>query len=240
MCQNNDCDAVFESIKAIHEEERELRRQRETWMINPYTRALVTVIIIFAFIALLVLAFASTPGLHSERNIISNGVITCLILIYGGVLYFPLAEFWLRKGDFLDAIREPERITLYNPTITARADLSVTDQLMAINLHTLEMAAMQIQHEVHAFHRRMGVVIGTLEKVGILPALLTLFFITYKLGGFKVGWSSIITSSLPILYLGGMFIHHKLLDLERSHRLLELVIARKREPQRRHRPWSTP
>ena len=238
MNNNTECNAVFDLIKEIHTKERELRRKHETWLLKPSTRFAITLIIVVAFVALVVLAFVSQQGFHSGIAIIKPAVITCLLLIYGCVLYFPLAELWLRRGAVMDAIEKPERVILFNPILTAQADLAVTDKLMAIKLQTLEMAAMQLQHEIGAFHRRMGVVIGTLEKIGIFPALLALYVIVYKLGGFEVGWSSIITSTLPILYLVGMFAHYQLLRLERNHRLIELVINRKQEIASKPKAWK--
>lgn len=85
-----------------------------------------------------------------------------------------------------------------------------------------------MRFEREFYEKRIGLLIGALEKLGVLPGLLATALLVGKLGEDSPGWVRAIAYTTPIMYLLGIAAHDYAMRLERLSRILELALDRKK------------
>lgn len=103
---------------------------------------------------------------------------------------------------------------------------------MNSSVESIELATHEWRAEKESFERRVGLVVGTIDKVGLAPGLLATFFSWHTLREISPGWGESVVGSvayaMPFLYFPGILAHLLVLDMDRGLKLLELVLLRKR------------
>ncbi|MDO4907254.1 hypothetical protein [Neisseria sp.] len=118
---------------------------------------------------------------------------------------------------------------IQNMQDTIDSDLILLQELMVQDIDILEYALVHITSELESLTNRVSFLIGTLKKVGVLPAVLAFFILFQKvdLNNFHKSFHPIITAFLyatPCLYfLSGIFEEAKS-HLERHREIYKLVI----------------
>ena len=110
---------------------------------------------------------------------------------------------------------------------TALVDIVYLPRLMRKPLDTLELALLEVKAERDFFERRISLVVGAIEKIGLAPGL---FAALISLQNLKPGqeWIYGLAYATPVLYIMGALAHFLVMRLDRMAKLLELAIARQK------------
>jgi RNAse (barnase) inhibitor barstar len=151
--------------------------------------------------------------------------LLALLIWYLCILAEPLLDAWVYR----ELIKSPFGVLLNNAKVAARCDLSLMRKLMPKPLEQVELLLLEVKAEKDSFERRISLFVGSIEKVGIVPGLLALAFSLSNLKQGQSKWVTALAYATPILYFVGAGGHYLIMSLDRKVKILELVIARKKE-----------
>lgn len=156
--------------------------------------------------------------------------LVALVIAYVGILLHPFAEAFLHRRALVKGIRHPFGILLKNAADTGAVDLRYFPRLSARSLNLLEFAHLEVRAEREYFERRVSLVVGAIDKLGVAPGLLAAFLSLHQLRGIGFEWWVLsLAYATPVLYLFAVMAHYLLMRLDRMVRLLELVITHKKD-----------
>lgn len=135
-------------------------------------------------------------------------------------------------------LHDPFSAFLVNATITAKADLRHISRLKNSDINDLEEVLLEIRSEREFLERRLSIMFGAVEKVGILPGLFVLLYILRKPDW--NAWDLWVPMANALFYIQAAYLHFPMMRLDRKIRLLELVIARNKLAPRRERTLDRP
>lgn len=113
-------------------------------------------------------------------------------------------------------LRVPTRHFLEPVTVSAAKDYQLASNMQRFNLSQLEYAFARLSLEVAQIRSRVGILIGAIEKVGIVPVALTTAFSAYgyfadgKIAFEQVDWVVYALMGLYVSVLPVLFFSHKL------------------------------
>jgi len=91
----------------------------------------------------------------------------------------------------------------------------------------LEVVLLEVVAEKEAFEKRIALLVGSIDKIGLAPGLLALFLSMNKLKDIEVDWVLAIAYAIPIFYGFGVFSHILATKMSRHITILEYVISKK-------------
>jgi len=120
--------------------------------------------------------------------------------------------------DLLGTIVETSRMF-------ANADAPHVNELFKYQQQDLQYVLVELKAERGAWERRVGVLIGAQEKIGMIPGLIALIAALSRLQGDPLpSWVVGVVYALPVLYFFGLCSHILMTKLDRGIMLLEMVI----------------
>lgn len=182
---------------------------------------------IIAFIA--ALAVAVIPSLRGI-SWLSNASYVTLVASYAVFVLSPL----LPAISLAIRFRREKSIGLLldNARLIAVAAERGYAELMAFDLDTLRLAKYAVEGEAKAFEARTSLVVGSVEKVGLLPGILALAYAhtalpSPQLSGFGY-FVNIVAWANPILFFVAIAMQPTRWRLERYGKLLEMALDAKK------------
>ncbi|OCG19161.1 hypothetical protein A9G23_09470 [Gilliamella sp. App4-10] len=100
-------------------------------------------------------------------------------------------------------------------------------ELLQLDLQVLEIGKIELKNERSFLEKRIGCIVGSLDKLGILPGVLSTMAILSTSGGFN--WVSGIAYAYIILMLISFTFYPMIMRYNRMIELTELVIQFKNE-----------
>lgn len=89
----------------------------------------------------------------------------------------------------------------------------------------LEYVLVEVKAERAALERRTGLLVGALEKIGLVPSTIAAFAALARLpGGLSSPWIQGIAYGTPLLYFSGIFTYERMIEFDRVIMLLESII----------------
>ena len=169
--------------------------------------------------------YAGTPAWFS------NSGMFILLLYYVAVLATPVVAVSLNLRQIKEAIKNPVVINLWNAGITSTVDAKYLPLIMSQPLEEIEFVLLEVSAERNFFERRVALIVGAIEKVGILPGLAALGVWFGNLPDTGSSWGRSLAYANGILYLFGWVAHISIMRLDRMLKLLDLAVARKKAEQ---------
>ena len=155
--------------------------------------------------------------------------IILLALSYVTILLYPFVGAWLYRGKLKAIYRAPFAhllsLNVENPMLV---DSLYLPQLNILEKTTLQLGVIELKSERNSFERRMSLLAGSIEKLGILPGLLALFATLPKLGAQPDWVYAIAYANIP-LFLFSILVHMSLIRYDRMIALTELAIQHQDE-----------
>lgn len=225
-------DSAFRILHAASRFEIVQRRQRASTHEHSFLKRLLFELTVFPFALSMLLAvivyFGSIPWLIDSS-------IVGLLIAYIGVLLHPLISAWVHRKSIREMLNHPFGILLRNSASTASVDLKYLPKLERKPLRLLEVLALEIKAERDFFERRISLVVGAIEKVGLAPGLLATFLSLRKLPGDISPWIAGLAYATPALYFFAALAHFLAMRLDRMSKLVELAIAYRKEKESTNR-----
>lgn len=154
--------------------------------------------------------------------------LLALLVSYISILIHPFLLVWAHRQSIKGAVKHPFGILLRNASNTAIVDARYIPMLMVKPLEYVELLLLEVKAEKDFFERRLSLIVGSIEKVGLAPGLLAAAYSFQNVPKGQNEWITVLAYATPILYLFGAAAHFLLMRLDRHVKLLELVVARKK------------
>jgi len=155
--------------------------------------------------------------------------IVGLLITYLGALAHPLISIWKLRKPIRKWWEHPFEVLLKNSSDTATVDLRYLPKLESKPLRLLEVTALEVRAEREFLERRIALLVGAVEKVGLAPGLLAAFLSFHKLPSDLNPWITSLAYATPFLYMLAVTAHFSAMRLDRMSKLLELAIAHRKE-----------
>jgi hypothetical protein len=155
---------------------------------------------------------------------LSQVALILLATTYLFILLNPFIMLVLNWSFFWRAVRNPLGLILDNSKQCAETDMKYIRYFYKHERHALKFVLIEMKAERSAFERRVGLIVGALEKIGIIPGLVALFATLTRINSFQSAWIYGIAYGMPILYFLGVYEHYLMSRLDRFIMLLEMVI----------------
>jgi len=151
-----------------------------------------------------------------------------LLLSYIATLVQPFIHAWVNRRVLVAAAKYPMSLILENANITAHVDSRLLPRLLQSPVEHLELLHIELKAERDFFERRLSLVVGAIEKVGLAPGLLAAGISLSNLKSDQPEWVTALAYATPVLYVFGAAAHFLLMRLDRFSKLTELAVARKK------------
>lgn len=151
-----------------------------------------------------------------------------LLGLYLASLAQPFLLAWVHRKALSKAARNPFDLLLENACSTAAVDVLLIPKLLRSPLEDIELLLLQLKAEKEFFERRLSLVVGSIEKVGLVPGLLAAGISLSNLKSDQSEWVVALAYATPLLYLFGAGAHFLLMRLDRMTKVTELAVARKK------------
>jgi hypothetical protein len=154
-----------------------------------------------------------------------------LLALYAGILVWGLASAFLNRKSIAFNLCNPFHQFLLN----ARSVLDDEDRygatLMRRNLLSLEYALLALKTERDHLERRMGILVGSLHKVGLGPALIGAALVIHQLWEKDLQLLTPVMAlayAIPCLYMIASYAEPYWMRLDRNIRLFEHLVTEKK------------
>jgi hypothetical protein len=177
--------------------------------------------VVFPFTLALLLAFAMSL---TEAKWLGPVSLGALAISYIGILVFPLIALMIHRASVWKALKNPFTFILANAKATAKIDQNYISALYGRSEAELQFLKLELDSERAAFEKRLSLVAGTVEKIGILPGFLAIAVVMARLGNQQPDWVYAVAYATPVIYVIGAMSHFLLMRLERQVKLIDLVL----------------
>lgn len=216
-------DSIFRVLLAIsRREEKTLLLGRKTPRHRLGRRLLIELSVIPFVLALIFLGIdyvSNQPWLREPS-------LAALLIAYFGAVSQPLITILIHRKAFFAPIRDPFAVLLGNAMQTTTIDMKYIARLQSKPVAMLELVYLEVKSEREYFEKRISILIGAIDKIGLVPGLLAavLSFSNPQLGVYS-WWILPPAYATPVLYLFGAAAHFLVLRLDRMTKILELTVA---------------
>lgn len=221
-------DSTFRILNAASRFEIKQRKQRSSTREHSFLNRLFIELTVFPFALSMLLA--AVVYFTSASWLIESSIVS-LLIAYIGVLVHPLISAWLHRKSIRKMLNHPFGILLRNSYETATVDLKYLPKLERKPMRLLEVVALEVKAEREFFERRISLVVGSIEKIGLVPGLLATFLSLHKLPDSLSPWIAGLAYATPALYFFAVMAHFLAMRLDRMKKLLDLAIAHKKEKE---------
>ena len=97
--------------------------------------------------------------------------LSLLLLAYVATLAQPFIFAWANRRVLVAAAKNPISLLFDNASATARVDSLLLPHLLRRSSEHLELLLLELKAEKEFFERRLSLVVGAIEKVGLGPGL---------------------------------------------------------------------
>lgn len=152
----------------------------------------------------------------------------CLLaLSYLSVFAWSLAIIKSNRLALANYLKNPISIVIQNSRETAQTDIKYIKFLISKDEALLKFLILELRKEQDAMRRRLSVISGSIEKVGLLPGALGLIIAIQSSVDSINSIGSVIAFSILFLYLLEVPQNQAMSQLNRIVRLVEFVIDNK-------------
>ncbi len=151
-----------------------------------------------------------------------------LLVLYLASLAHPFLLAWVHRKALSKAANNPFELLLGNASTTASVDSLLIPKLLRSPIEDIELLALELKAEKEFFERRLSLVVGSIEKIGLAPGLLAAGISLSNIKSIQSEWVVALAYATPLLYLFGASGHFLLMRLDRMVKVTELALARKK------------
>lgn len=154
-----------------------------------------------------------------------------LVLSYVASLAQPLVVVWQSRKSIMQTLRAPATPALQNIDVAIATDRQLLRWLQSEKLQDLELLCLELKAEQEALAKRIGLTVGTIDKIGLVPGLLAaLVAIPAGDSSWSIPIKALAYAILP-LYLLAAAAHLVQLRLDRLSRVVELALRRGKDAE---------
>lgn len=213
----------FTQIEELNREQQADAKQRARTPSNRLTGRLFLELVVLPAGLSIVLGLAVWTGIARWLAVVS---LYALALSYLGIFAYSVIALWLHRRSAGRLVFNPFAALIDNARTTAEIDRRYLDRFSRETLDSLRFVLMEVRAERTFFERRLGLLVGSIERVGLLPGVLAVVLLVTRLGSGQPDWVYAIAYATPILYIIAAMSHFLLMRLQRVVELLQMIIDR--------------
>lgn len=149
-----------------------------------------------------------------------------LLLILSQIIFMfaPLIEIYQSRSKIIKSFKIPFNHAI---NINVKSEIIIDNkkltELISLNKQELELGLMEIKHERTCLEKRMSIITGPIEKLGMLPTLITTLVTLSKITEPYSWVSAIAYGYMGLIFISLMF-HQILMRYDRMINLTEIAI----------------
>lgn len=166
---------------------------------------------------------------YFKEPFLGNVALFFLLFSYLAIMIQPFHSVWIFRKSIFRSIKNPFSVILNNSKIIASADNVLVEKLLDRPIEHLSFLRLELKAEKNALLKRISLVIGAIEKIGLLPGILALLVTLGRLGKSQPEWVYILAYVTPVFYVFGIVMHSLISRIERINMLIEYAIELKKQ-----------
>ena len=155
--------------------------------------------------------------------------LSMLVLLNVTAIIYPLFLLWLDRGSMVKFVKNPFQLTLDHAKRLSHIDRRYVRLLSTKNVDQLSYILIELKAEKDAFHKRVSLMVGSIDRLGLLPSLLSTAVLLGRISPDHSDWIFAIGYATVLLYFVGVYAHYMMSRMERMIGLLGYVIEMKTE-----------
>lgn len=163
----------------------------------------------------------------ASENVAIAGLIF-LLVSYVATLLHPFILAWVHRRTLVVAAKNPIGLLFDNANATTRVDARLITRLLRSPIEHLELLHVELKSEREFFERRLSLIVGSVEKIGLAPGLLATSISLSNLKSTQTDWITALAYMTPVLYVLGVVSHFLLMRLDRFTKIVELAVAQQK------------
>lgn len=219
----------FGKLSELNDTQRKGMRARGKGPINRSVNRALLYFVVFPLIVAVSLAVAMGLGAPSWTG---GASLFFLAITYLGVFLSPLVTVVIHWKSAKRVFFNPFSVILENAHFTASVDRQYLEVLSSKPLESIEFVLMELKFERDFFERRLALIVGAIERIGMLPGVLAIVVVLSRLGDGQPDWVYAVAYATPVLYLFAVFAHFFLMRLDRMVRIMEMIVDWKQPANR--------
>ncbi|MGI0120351.1 hypothetical protein [Zooshikella sp. RANM57] len=218
----NSVESLFRIVRHINNRERFRRNSQEKIEQNRHVNRLFLFMVIIPFsIAILITIVRRSFNLDDWLII---PALAMLAISYLGLFIHPCLEVFIRRRSLCRVIKNPMNIILDNAKSCADVDVKLLRYLRAKPIEHLNFLKIEINEEKLGIQKRVSLLVGAVEKMGLLPGILAMLVTISRLGEDQPEWVYAIAYATPLLHIFCVLVHQLISRLDRISSLIEHVV----------------
>ncbi|TMP41296.1 hypothetical protein CWB96_17900 [Pseudoalteromonas citrea] len=178
------------------------------------------------FAVSVILAFIAKSG--SGDNHLRAAALILLLVAYFAAVIQPFLMIWIHRQDFINSVRSPMSLLMKNIERNTLVDSRLLSRLRDLPIGTLDIVLLELRSEKEFFEKRIALVVGTIEKFGLIPGIFAVLVALSNVKADKFLWLDALAYAVLFLYGFGVAAHHLAMRLERYSKVVELVLESKK------------
>lgn len=228
--------AVIDIVGQIHKHEQELHKTGKDASKEKIINWFFFIGIIAPCLLSIILIITSVI-IKSEY--VKIAALASLVIAYFSAIAMPVVSIIVYKSSFLKFFTDPLAPQLRNASIAIATTKHFLPLMMRCSKSELELAGLELKTERDALEKRVGLIMGAIDKIGLWPGLISLLVGLIKVyewlrelkgvGEIKgIDWCLGIASVLLAFYVMGLIAHTSIMRIDRALKLIDLAAAKKK------------
>ncbi|EIC29093.1 hypothetical protein [Methylomicrobium album] len=154
-------------------------------------------------------------------------IILVLTLVgYIGIIAVQILELYADKGSILQFLKNPLIIFINSLVEESAHEMMLAAELKKFSNDSLEMVKRSLEVGHLAISQRIGIFVGVIDKTGVLPGLVTLYFAAASKTSQQV--AVLVAVAMFVIYIFAFAVHHALPRLNYYISLIDFELKRRK------------
>ncbi|TQP30147.1 hypothetical protein FLL93_17890 [Vibrio cholerae] len=215
--------SIYRSLRTLSYREKEIRKQK----FPKFSSTLTGKVQLLSF-GLFAVAFLSVFAYYlSKVELIKTISIFALLFAYIANISQPIFAIFENRKSIARFIDNPLIKYFESAEETSYIRARYIRYLTRKPLHNIKLVLSQLEEEKSDLVTRISLLVGSIDKIGLMPGLIALAASWDKIENIKYDWVLAIAYAVPVFYGFAIFGHLVVTKLQSHITLLELVVDEK-------------
>lgn len=216
-------ESIYEALRNLSEREHQAKPEN----IHHSKKLHNTIFYLYISCIILSIVMAFLWKLTQIEYIKTYSIIFLYSAYAGHIVYHMLFIFYYRN-NFKKLLKNPLSFRYEHAKQNHKIDYLCLQSFMSSERQKLEFVCLELIAEKNALKKRTSLVVGSIDKIGLIPGLLALFLSIDKMGSMEIDWLLTIAYIIPVLYGAGAYFHILITRMSRHISILEYAINEKK------------
>ncbi|MGL6001711.1 MAG: hypothetical protein ACRCZ4_06355 [Plesiomonas sp.] len=153
--------------------------------------------------------------------------LVSLCISYISIIASMMLDMFSNRKTIKQIFKNPLALITLKVENRANTDITIYRKLLQFSLEELRYLQMELSAETNAFTKQTHLISGSIEKIGLIPGILSLVVIWNKLPNQQTGWIVGIALSIPCLQFFSICMLTLLSRFERTIKIIDIAILQK-------------